>query len=165
MIVSETTVTDPGGRLLWMTKRSIFARGEGGFGGRRDRQHPSRRRIAARHRGAAADPAAAGAAVTAVRRPQSAALRPGIRCGGWLSACDPAWPVHLRHRVQGERRHFLDGDASRVHSYGARFAGVVFPGETLRAGIWKENDKLLATITAPGRDDAAVLSGVELTPV
>ena len=58
----------------------------------------------------------------------------------------------------------LDGDVSRVHSYSARFAGVVFPGETLRANIWKEDGKLLATITAPSRDDATVLSGVELIP-
>ena len=49
-------------------------------------------------------------------------------------------------------------------TYGARFAGVVFPGETLRANIWKEGDRLLATITAPTRDNAVVLSGVELVP-
>jgi acyl dehydratase len=60
---------------------------------------------------------------------------------------------------------FLDGDASRVHSYGARFASVMFPGETLRASIWTDSDKLMAIIIAPGRDDAAVLSGVELIPV
>jgi hypothetical protein len=53
---------------------------------------------------------------------------------------------------------------SRVRSYGARFAGVVFPGEMLLASIWKEDGLLLATVTAPGRDDAAVLSGVELVP-
>ena len=58
----------------------------------------------------------------------------------------------------------LDGDATQVGSYGARFAGVVFPGETLRVSIWKERDKLLATVTAPGRDDAIVLSGVEMVP-
>jgi acyl dehydratase len=60
--------------------------------------------------------------------------------------------------------NLLDGDVSRVRSYAARFAGVVFPGETLRASIWKDDDKLLATITAPSRDDAVVLSGVELVP-
>ncbi|MBU3751944.1 MAG: 3-alpha,7-alpha,12-alpha-trihydroxy-5-beta-cholest-24-enoyl-CoA hydratase [Mycobacterium sp.] len=35
VIVNETTVTDPDGRPLWSTRRSIFARGEGGFGGER----------------------------------------------------------------------------------------------------------------------------------
>ena len=49
----------------------------------------------------------------------------------------------------------------RVHSYGARFAGVVFPGETLRASIWKDDGKLLATITAPSRDDAVDALGRE----
>jgi acyl dehydratase len=31
-----------------------------------------------------------------------------------------------------------DGDTSRVGSYGARFAGVVFPGETPLASVWKD---------------------------
>ena len=35
VIWSETSVTDPAGKLLWTQKRSIFARGEGGFGGDR----------------------------------------------------------------------------------------------------------------------------------
>ena len=35
VIWSETTVNDPTGTLLWKQKRSIFARGEGGFGGDR----------------------------------------------------------------------------------------------------------------------------------
>ncbi len=33
VIVSESTVTDESGAVLWTTRRSIFARGEGGFGG------------------------------------------------------------------------------------------------------------------------------------
>src|SRR6201993_4466931 len=35
VILSETTVSAPDGTLLWTQKRSIFARGEGGFGGER----------------------------------------------------------------------------------------------------------------------------------
>ena len=35
VIWSETTVTTPDGAPLWTQKRSIFARGEGGFGGER----------------------------------------------------------------------------------------------------------------------------------
>src|SRR5690606_13759050 len=35
VIWSETTVTDPDGTLLWTQRRSIYARGEGGFGGER----------------------------------------------------------------------------------------------------------------------------------
>ena len=51
---------------------------------------------------------------------------------------------------------------SRVESYGARFAGVLFPGETLKARVWKDGGNLLAVLTAPSRDDAVVLSGVQL---
>ncbi|EUA02416.1 metal-binding domain of MaoC dehydratase family protein [Mycobacterium kansasii 732] len=35
VIWSETRVTTPDGELLWTQKRSIYARGEGGFGGER----------------------------------------------------------------------------------------------------------------------------------
>jgi acyl dehydratase len=61
--------------------------------------------------------------------------------------------------------NLLDGDTARVGRYGARFAGVVFPGETLKASIWKEADGFQAVVTAPSRDDAIVLSGVEFVPV
>jgi acyl dehydratase len=58
----------------------------------------------------------------------------------------------------------LDGDSARVGSYGARFAGVVYPGETLKASIWKDGDGFTALVTAPERDDAVALAGVELVP-
>ena len=58
----------------------------------------------------------------------------------------------------------LDSDVSRVRSYGARFAGVVYPGEMLRARIWEEDDRLVAAVAAPTRDEEPVLSGVQLVP-
>src|ERR1700691_2701996 len=58
----------------------------------------------------------------------------------------------------------LDGDAVAVGSYGARFTGVAYPGETLKAAVWKEDGRLLATVTAPARENAVVLNGVELVP-
>lgn len=60
--------------------------------------------------------------------------------------------------------HFLDSDVAQVASYGARFAGTVIPGETLQANIWKQDGKFLGVLTAPSRDNAVVLSGVELIP-
>ena len=110
-------------------------------------------------------PAAAGAALPAVRGPQPAALGSGIRCRRRVSQADPARAVHLRHDLQGDggraaRRRHRRGS----RSYGARFAGVVFPGETLKASIWKEGDGFHAVVTAPERDDAVALAGVELIP-
>ena len=58
----------------------------------------------------------------------------------------------------------LDADVASVVSYGARFAGVAYPGETLKASVWKEDGRLLATVIAPARENATVLAGVELIP-
>jgi acyl dehydratase len=58
----------------------------------------------------------------------------------------------------------LDGDASRIGSYGARFAGVVFPGETIRASVWRDGDRHVGVVTAPDRENVTVLSDVELVP-
>lgn len=58
----------------------------------------------------------------------------------------------------------LDGDTSRVGRYGARFAGVVFPGGTLKASVWKDGDGFRAVVTAPERGDAVASAEVELTP-
>ncbi|WP_158167034.1 MaoC/PaaZ C-terminal domain-containing protein [Mycolicibacterium smegmatis] len=165
VIVSETTVSDPSGKILWTTKRSIFARGEGGFGGERGPstsfEPPSRApdfeislptlpqqallyRLCGDRNPLHSDPAFAKAA--GFDRPILHGLCTyGIGCKAIVD-------------------NLLDGDVSRVASYGARFAGVVFPGETLSANIWKEDGKFIGVLTAPSRDNTVVLSGVELVP-
>lgn len=52
----------------------------------------------------------------------------------------------------------LDGDVSRVRAYRTRFAGIVFPGETLRIRMWQEPGRVLVSVTAVERDDAPVLA-------
>ncbi|BDY27283.1 MaoC family dehydratase [Mycolicibacterium mageritense] len=165
VIVSETTVTDPDGTVLWTTKRSIFARGEGGFGGERG---PST---------SAEPPARAPDIEIALPTlPQQALLY--RLCGDRNPLhSDPAFAAAAgfdRPILHGLCTYgigckaivdnLLDGDVSQVASYGARFAGVVFPGETLQANIWKEDGKFIGVLTAPSRDNAVVLSGVELVP-
>jgi acyl dehydratase len=165
VIWSETTVTTLDGAPLWTQKRSIFARGEGGFGGDRGAsvsvEPPDR---------------APDAEVALPILPQQALLY--RLCGdrnplhsdpGFASAA--GFPKPILHGLctygigaKALVDEFLDGDVSRVASYGARFAGVLYPGETLKANVWKDGGRLLAVLTAPSRDDAVVLSGVELTP-
>lgn len=163
VIWSETTVTAPDGTLLWTQNRSIFARGEGGFGG---------------PRGASTSTAASDRApdfeVDIPVLPQQALLY--RLCGDRNPLhSDPDFAVAAgfpRPILHGLCTYgmtckaivdaALDGDAGAVRSFGARFAGVVFPGETLRAALWTEGDRLLASVVAPTRDNAAVLSGVEL---
>jgi acyl dehydratase len=165
VIVSETSVTDLDGRPLWSTRRSIFARGEGGFGGERGPSTsvaaPERApdvevplpilpqqallyRLCGDRNPLHSDPEFAAAA--GFPRPILHGLCTyGIACKALVDAC-------------------LDSDVGRVGSYGARFAGVVFPGEMLLARIWEEDGRLVATVTAPTREGEPVLSGVELIP-
>jgi acyl dehydratase len=135
---------------LLTQKRSIFTRGEGGFGGERGPSTSSE------------PPQRAPDFELAIPvSPQQALL---------YHMCGDRNPLHSdpeftaaagfpRPILHGLRTYdstckaivdaALDSDVSRVASYGARFAGVVYPGETLRASIWKENDKLPAAVTAP----------------
>lgn len=165
VIVSESTVTDESGKVLWTTKRSIFARGEGGFGGERGPstsvEMPDR---------------APDVEISLPTLPQQALL---------YRLCGDRNPLHSDPafaKAAGFDRpilhglctygigckaivdNLLDGEVSQVASYGARFAGVVIPGETLQANVWKEDGKFIGVLTAPSRDNAVVLSGVELVP-
>jgi acyl dehydratase len=169
VIVSETTVTDPSGTVLWTTKRSIFARGEGGFGGERGPAGSDRSSVEPPDR-------APDLEVALPILPQQALLY--RLCGDRNPLhSDPAFAAAAgfdRPILHGLCTYgigckvivdnLLDGDVSQVASYGARFAGVVFPGETLKASIWKDGDGFHAVVTAPERDDAVALSDVELVP-
>ncbi len=169
VIWSETTVTAPDGTLLWTQKRSIFARGEGGFGG---------------ERGPSGSSASSGSSdrepdlvLEIPTLPQQALLY--RMCGDRNPlhsdpefATTAGFPKPILHGLctygmtcKALVDALLDGDVTQVGSYGARFAGVVFPGETLQANIWKDGDGFIGTVTAPARDNAVALAGVEFTPV
>ena len=166
VIWSETTVTALDGTLLWTQRRSIFARGEGGFGGERGPSGSD-----------AAPDRAPDLELSMPILPQQALL---------YRLCGDRNPLHsdpefasaagfLRPILHGLCTYGMackaitdavcDGDASAVAAYGARFAGVAYPGETLQVNVWKEDGRLVAGVVAPTRDNAAVLSGVELVPV
>lgn len=166
VLVNETAVTDPDGNLLWTTRRSIFARGEGGFGGERGPStsaHPPER--------------APDFEIDIPVLPQQALLY--RLCGdrnplhsdpGFASAA--GFPRPILHGLctygmtcKALVDTLLDADTTRVASYGARFAGVVFPGETIRASVWSDGARYVGVVTAPSRDNVTVLSDVELIAV
>ena len=64
----------------------------------------------------------------------------------------------LRERVDG----VAGGDPAAVSNYGVSFAGVLFPGETLRVRAWETDAGLVATASAVERDEAPVLGNVVL---
>ena len=59
----------------------------------------------------------------------------------------------------------LGGDATQVGGFGVKFAGVVFPGETIRVRGWREDGRIVGSATVAGgeRDGAPVLGDVVLT--
>ncbi len=57
----------------------------------------------------------------------------------------------------------LDGDVTRVVDYSTRFAGVVFPGETLAVSVWRDENRLIITATVAERDNAPALDHAVLT--
>jgi acyl dehydratase len=56
----------------------------------------------------------------------------------------------------------LDGDVSAVARYEARFAGVLFPGETLVTSMWREDGRVLIDARCKERD-TAVISNAAVT--
>ena len=165
VIWSETTVSAPDGTLLWTQRRSIFARGEGGFGGERGPSSSD-----------AAPDRSPDLEVEVPILPQQALLyrlcgdRNPLHSDPEFAAA-AGFPQPILHGLctygmtcKAITDALLDGDAGAVAAYGARFSGVAYPGETLKVGIWKESGLFLASVVAPSRDNVVVLSGVELLP-
>ena len=169
VLVMRSEAADDAGPL-WTCDTEIFVRGEGGFGGERgsssrvelpDRTPDREQEVAVRHDQALlyrlsgdwnplhADPDFAKLA--GFDRPILHGLCSyGTTLKAVVDAC-------------------LGGDASRVRSYSTRFAGVFFPGETLRVRVWDEGGgqegggRLVVTATAVERADAPVLADTVLT--
>ena len=168
VIWQEGVAVSPAGDELWRVRSSIFVRGEGGWGG--DRGTPVTVTIPER---------AADAVTSYAVTPQQAMLYRLCGDRNPLHA-DPefakgaGFPAPILHGLcsygivlREATDVLLGGDASRVGGFSARFAGVVFPGETIRISLWDEDDRILmsAALDAPGteRDGAPVLADCVLT--
>ncbi|UFR04759.1 MaoC family dehydratase N-terminal domain-containing protein [Streptomyces sp. Go40/10] len=158
VLVMRTEVRDADGPL-WTNDAQIFVRGEGGWGGDRG---PSARpeppagepdRVVERH----------------LREDQALLYR---LSGDWNPLhADPefAKPAGFERPIlhglctygvtlKAVVDTLLGGDVGRVRSYTARFAGVVYPGETLRIRMWASEGSVRVAVSAVERDDAPVLA-------
>ncbi|MCI4040212.1 MULTISPECIES: MaoC/PaaZ C-terminal domain-containing protein [unclassified Streptomyces] len=158
VIVLRTEAGDDDGPL-WTNDAQIFVRGEGGFGGERG---PSDR-LAPPDRGPDRT------VERTIREDQALLYR---LSGDWNPLhADPAFAKlagfdrPILHglctygmTLKAVADTLLDGDVSRIAAYRTRFAGVVFPGETLRIRMWTEDGRVRVTVTAADRDDAPVLA-------
>lgn len=168
VIWQEGVAVSPAGEELWRVRSSIFVKGEGGWGG--DRGTPTTVTVPDR-----TPDAVTSYAVT----PQQALLY--RLCGDRnplhadpAFAKDAGFPAPILHGLcsygivlREATEATLSGDATRVAGFAARFAGVVFPGETIKVSLWDEGSQVVVTavIDAPGteRDSAPVLADCVLT--
>ncbi|MFE1339683.1 MaoC/PaaZ C-terminal domain-containing protein [Streptomyces sp. NPDC058733] len=159
VLVLRTDVADADGPL-WTDDATIYVRGEGGFGG---------------DRGPSARPGEAPAGppdrvVERTVREDQALL---YRLSGDLNPlhADPEFARRAgfeRPVLHGLCTYgmtlkavvdtLLGGEVTRVRSYTARFAGVVYPGETLRMRMWRGDGRVRVAVSAADRDDAPVLT-------
>ncbi|MFD3514074.1 MaoC/PaaZ C-terminal domain-containing protein [Streptomyces sp. NPDC058657] len=158
VIVLRSEAADAEGPL-WTSDSSIFVRGEGGFGGERG---PSQRLEVP-------DSTPEFTVERPVREEQALLYR---LSGDWNPLhADPEFAALAgfeRPILHGLCSYgmalkavvdtVLGGEVTRVTSYGTRFAGVVFPGETLRIRMWTRAGRTQLTVTAAERDDAPVLA-------
>ena len=140
LVVIETETVDSKGKLLFKNVFGAFVRGEGGFGGERGPSGP---------RNPVPDRAPDAVTETATL-PQQALL---YRLSGDMNPlhADPAFaqmagfdrPIlhglctfgHVGRAVLGR---WCDNDPARFKDFEARFAGVVFPGETIVTEMWDD---------------------------
>jgi acyl dehydratase len=158
----ETREKDTGDKLF-TNQFSVFARGEGGFGGESGPKAGNK------------PPDRAPDVVAESRTlPQQALI---------YRLCGDKNPLHLDPEFakmggfdvpilhglcsygvvcKSVVDEMLDGAVEKVAGYSARFAGVVFPGETIVTSMWKEGDKILISAKAKERD-APVISNSAIT--
>lgn len=164
VIVQEAVTSAPDGTQLWRTRSSIFAKGEGGFGGERGPKN----RFTLPER-----PADAETRIETL--PQQALMYQ--MCGDRNPLhSDPefaraaGFPKPILHGrctysmvAKAVTDTVLGGDADSLRSIGGRFAGVVYPGDILVCRIWHENDRYLVGVSTADRDEAPVLADVVAT--
>lgn len=168
VIVQEGEAHAESGEHLWTVRSSIFVRNEGGWGG--DRGPSTKVELPDRD---------ADAETSYAVTPQQALLYRLCGDRNPLHA-DPefaegaGFPAPILHGLcsygivlREVTDLLLDGDASRVGGFSARFAGVVFPGETIRVRTWDDGDRVLVEATIASdveqRDGAPVLADCVLT--
>ena len=146
VIVMDVDSKEKGGAPLFTNRFTIFARGEGGFGG---------------------DPGPKASNEAPTRAPDAVVESPTVshqallyRLSGDKNPlhADPdfakmgGFDTPILHGLcsfgivcKATVDKMLDGAVDKVASYGARFAGVVFPGETIVTSMWKEGNKIVVS--------------------
>jgi acyl dehydratase len=157
LIIIETVTREKGGDPLFTNRFSIFARGEGGFGGesgpKAGNTPPDRKPDVVAESPTRIDQALlyrlSGDKNPLHADPEFAKLG-GFDTPILHGLC--SYGIVCKAVVD----HALDGDVARVARYGARFAGVVFPGETIVTSMLREDDRIIIAAKSKERDTPVI---------
>jgi acyl dehydratase len=162
VVVQETTWTDEKGELAATLTGSMFARGDGGFGGPTEGQ-PEPHQVPAR---------APDLSVDIATRPDQALL---YRLNGDRNPLhsDPqsakmsGFPRPILHGLctygitcRAVLQHVLDYDAEAIRSHQVRFSSPVFPGETITVDIWKDGKQISFEARVASRNVTVIKNGL-----
>jgi acyl dehydratase len=163
LVVVEVETREKGGAPLFTNRFSIFARGEGGFGGesgpKAGNESPTRKPDAVVESATLAHQALLYR-LSGDKNPLHA--DPAFaKLGGFdkpilHGLC--SFGIVCKAAVDG----LLGGDTSKVARYQARFAGVLFPGETIETSLWREGNQILISAKCKERN-APVISNACIT--
>jgi len=163
VVVLEMATKDESGDTLFVNRFSMFIRGEGGFGG---------------------DPGPKAGNLPPERDPDLVVESPTLPQQALLyRLCGDKNPLHadpefskrggfdvpILHGLcsygvvcKAVVDHALGGDTAKVARYRVRFAGVVYPGETIVTSMWREGDRIVLQAKTKERD-AAVITNAAIT--
>jgi len=156
VVVVATESKDPSGKVLFRGQSSIFVRGEGGFGG--DRGPSGAKNVPPDRK--------PDKSVSYTTLPQQALI---YRLSGDMNPlhADPdfakmgGFDVPILHGLcsfglagRAVLASFCDNDPARMKAFEVRFAGVVFPGETLTTDMWKTDDHTVVFTARTERGEA-----------
>ena len=162
VVVNETTWTDAKGELAATLTGSMFARGDGGFGGPTEGQ-PEPHQVPTR---------AADLSVDIATRADQALL---YRLNGDRNPlhADPqsakmsGFPRPILHGLctygitcRAVLQHILDYDAEQILSHQARFSSPVFPGETITVDLWSDGKNISFEARVKARNVTVIRNGL-----
>lgn len=163
-LITVEVESGPAGDPIFTNRFTIFARGEGGFGGDPNSPPPGN-----------APPGREPDAV--VESPTMSHQALIYRLSGDKNPlhADPdfaklgGFDVPILHGLctfgivcKATVDTLLGGDVTAVARYAVRFTGVVFPGETVVTSMWREADRIILSATTRERGDKAVLSNAAI---
>ncbi len=164
IVIEIESVDERSGEPLFVNRSSIFVRGEGGFGGEsgpsvgneapdRDPDYEIESKTlpqqALLYRMSSGD-------LNPLHADPGFAMFAGFERPILHGLC--TYGIALKAAVDSA----LDGDTDAVSAYKARFAGVVYPGETVVTKVWESEDGLLLSSATSERGEV-VLSNALVT--